>query len=64
MGDVYEHAEPYDPQPPEEEGPRTVPVCPLCGGMMRRRTFYPHPLYCDIHGIVEARWETEGDDEG
>ncbi|MDH4038810.1 MAG: hypothetical protein OEV86_15155 [Candidatus Krumholzibacteria bacterium] len=44
-----------------------VPVCPRCGGMMRRRRQYIEGvivarLACDLHDYVVPRWVTLGDD--
>jgi len=48
-----------------------IPVCPLCGGMVRAEILHQNnpddpergPWRCDLHGEVTPVWEWEEDEE-
>lgn len=54
----------------EPEYERAIPVCPVCGGMMRadilprKRWDDPTrgPWKCDLHGEVKPEWVYEDDE--
>jgi hypothetical protein len=69
---MRQYEEPRDAVPPGHGEPlgddgRSVPTCPTCGGMLRRRVDHPgqaRTLACDLHGRIRHPVWVRLEDEG